>query len=80
MSVVALPIPPHHRSVDDVLATAKRLDLGNIVVLSEMEDGSMVFLHGPDLRTPEVLWLLECGKRLLMTDYVLSEHRPKEIG
>ena len=80
MAVVALPPPPHCRSVDDALAVAKHMDLPNIVILSELDDGAMLVLHAVDLTAAQLLWTLECGKRLLMSDFKLVRGAPKDIA
>ncbi len=79
MTVVALPIPAYHRSVKDALATAGRSDFDNVLILSET-DGGMVMLHATDLTAAQILWMLECGKKLLMPDYEFARRPPKEIA
>lgn len=62
-----LRIPPRHRSVADALGTAGKLNLTNIVILSETEAGLVLISAGTDelLTAAQVLWLLESGKNLL---------------
>ncbi len=59
-----LRIPTSFRSVDAVLETARKLDLSNVMVLSEREDGSLVFLE-TDMTLAEANWLLDRMKFLL---------------
>lgn len=62
--VVFLGVPKVLRNVGDVLATAGRLDLPNAVVLSEREDGSLVFLT-TEMSVADANWLLDRFKYLL---------------
>lgn len=61
-----LRVPTHFRSVDDVLACAAKIDLPNVLVLSERADGSLVFLDN-DLTLAQANWLLDRMKALLIT-------------
>lgn len=69
-----LRIPTTFHSVDDVLETAKKLKLPNVVLLSEMSDGRLVFLDS-GLNFAEANWLLDRMKTLLL---VPSAHRMTE--
>jgi hypothetical protein len=53
-----LRVPRTIRSVDDVLETAKKLNLPNVLVLSEREDGSVVFLE-TEMTPASANWLLD---------------------
>ncbi len=61
-----LRIPVTFRSVDDVLETGKKLDLSNVVLLSEREDGTMVFLCNEGMSAAQVNWVLDRIKALLI--------------
>ncbi len=60
-----LRIPQTFRTVDDVLATAKHLDLPNVLVLSELEDGRLVFLE-TEMSIANANYLLDKMKALLI--------------
>jgi hypothetical protein len=61
-----LRIPRTLHTVDEVLGVAKQMNLGNIVILSEREDGTLVFLTAPADRTlSQANWMLDRMKRLL---------------
>jgi hypothetical protein len=61
-----LRVPHHFHSVADVLGAAAKMDLPNVLVLSEREDGSLVFLDN-GLTCGEANWLLDRMKALLIT-------------
>jgi hypothetical protein len=64
-----LRIPSTFHTVNEVLATAKQLDLPNVIVLSELEDGKLVFLK-TTMSVASTNWLLDRMKTLLlMPDY-----------
>lgn len=60
-----LRVPTSFHSVDDVLETAKKLDLSNVLVLSEREDGSIVFLDN-EMTMAQANWVLDRVKALLV--------------
>ena len=60
-----LRIPRTFHTVDEVLATAKQLDLPNVLVLSELEDGKLVFLE-TTMSVSAANWLLDRMKALLL--------------
>jgi hypothetical protein len=60
-----LRIPETFRSVEEVLATAAKLDLPNVLVLSELENGNLVFLE-TDMTVAQANWLLDRMKALLL--------------
>ena len=60
-----LRVPQTFHTVEDVLGTAERMDLPNVLVLSEQENGSLVFL-GTEMSLANTLWLLERMKMLLL--------------
>lgn len=60
-----LRIPQVFHSIEGVLETAKHLDLPNILVLSEREDGTIVFLHN-EMTAAELNWLIDRAKALLV--------------
>jgi hypothetical protein len=60
-----LRIPRKFNSVEDVLETARKLDLPNVLLLSEKEDGSLVFLE-TEMTLASTNWLLDRMKMLLL--------------
>lgn len=60
-----LRIPQKLRTVNDVLGVAFHLSLTNIIILSQMEDGNLVFLDN-DLTEAQANWLLDKIKTLLL--------------
>jgi hypothetical protein len=60
-----LRVPKRFGSVDEVLNTALQMDLPNVLVLSEMEDGSLVFLE-TEMSFASTNWLLDRMKMLLL--------------
>lgn len=60
-----LRIPEHFHSVDDMLGAAAQLELTNALLISEREDGSLVFLD-TDLNLAQANWLLDRMKLLLV--------------
>jgi hypothetical protein len=62
MSVTALPIPPHHRSVEDVLATAARAGFEKIVIMGETA-GDFLVLNN-DLTAAELVYFAEKAKNI----------------
>lgn len=63
---VLLRVPNHFQSVAEVLGCAAKMDLPNVLVLSERADGSLVFLDN-DLTLAQANWLLDRMKALLIT-------------
>ena len=61
-----LRVPEHFQTVEDVLACAGKLDLLNILVLSEREDGSLVFLDN-GLTLAQANWLADRLKILMLS-------------
>jgi hypothetical protein len=62
-----LRIPTHFRSVDDVLGCAAKLNLPNILVLSELENGDFVVLDD-GLSLSAANWLVDRFKQLMLSD------------
>lgn len=60
-----LRIPHKLRSVNDVLGVAFHLNLQNIMVLSQRENGDLVFLD-TDMTEAQANWLLDKIKTLLL--------------
>jgi hypothetical protein len=69
-----LRVPQHFQSVEAVLETAKKMNLPNVLVISEREDGSLVFLE-TDMTVAEANWLLD---RLKMVLLVPNSHERTE--
>lgn len=61
-----LRVPHHLNSVADVLATAARMDLPNVVVLSMLENGNVVFLTPDGQTIADLNWLLDRMKAILL--------------
>lgn len=64
--VKLLRIPEKFQTVETVLETAKKMDLPNVLVLSELPDGHLVFLDG-GITMAEANWLLDRLKFLLLS-------------
>ena len=60
-----LRVPERFQSVDAVLEVAKKLDLPNILIISELENGNLVFLE-TDMSIASANWLLDRLKFLLL--------------
>lgn len=65
--VQLLRIPGRHHSVEGALNTALKLELGNVLIISEAEDGDIIFLSAVDLSAAEINWLLDRAKALQVT-------------
>ena len=64
-----LHIPRTLHTVDEALGVAKQLGLDNIVILSERDDGGLIFLCAPgDMTMAQNNWLLDRMKQLLLRD------------
>ena len=72
--VTLLRVPRQFHSVVDVLAVAQRMDLPNVLVLSELADGKLVFLDS-GLNMGECNWLLDRLKALMV-----APHQPMRGG
>ena len=72
-----LRVPQHFQSVSEVLACAEKMDLPNVLVLSEREDGSIVFLDS-GMNFAQTNWLLDRMKMMLLGPgtYELKAPRP----
>lgn len=60
-----LRVPTQFHSVDDVLGAAAKMNLPNVLVLSELEDGKIVFLS-TEMTLASTNWLLDRLKMLLV--------------
>ena len=60
-----LRIPQKFRTVNDVLGVAFHLNLTNVIVLSQRENGDLVFLD-TDMTEAQANWLLDKIKTLLL--------------
>ena len=72
-----LRIPQHFNSVEEVLSVAARLNLTNILVLSEREDGALVFLDD-GLSLAQANWLADRMKHLMLDPSDLRLKEPRE--
>jgi hypothetical protein len=70
-----LRIPHTFHTVEEVLETAKHLNLPNVLVLSELEDGKLVFLE-TTMSVANANWLLDRMKALLVTPSVFERKEP----
>lgn len=70
-----LRIPQTFHTVDEVLATAKQLDLPNVLVLSELDNGNLVFLETTML-VSSANWLLDRMKMLLLAPSSFERKKP----
>ncbi len=70
-----LRIPRTFHTVEEVLETAKQLDLPNVLVLSELEDGSLVFLE-TTMDLAHANWLLDRMKMLLLMPESFQKKKP----
>lgn len=61
-----LRVPKSFRSIDEILATASKMNLTNIVILSQREDGSVVFLHDDAMTVAATNWLLDNAKHHIL--------------
>lgn len=61
-----LTVPKRFNTVNDVLECAKKLDLGNVIVLSENEDGSVVLLTSNEVTVSGANWLIDRAKMVLL--------------
>lgn len=61
-----LRVPQHFHSVGDVLACADRMKLPNVLVLSQLDNGNVVFLDS-GLTFAETNWVLDTMKIMLLT-------------
>jgi hypothetical protein len=60
-----LRVPTRFQSVDEVLGAARQMNLPNVLLLSELEDGKIVFLE-TDMTLASTNWLLDRMKMLLL--------------
>lgn len=60
-----LRIPETFRTVDAVLGVAEQLNLTNVLVLSERENGDLVFLDS-NMTMAQANWLIDRFKTLLV--------------
>lgn len=61
-----LRIPQHFHTVADVLGTAEKLNLPNILVLSELENGNLVILDD-GLSLAQANWIVDRFKQLMLS-------------
>ena len=60
-----LRVPEHFHSVADVLGAATKMNLPNVLVLSELPDGSLVFLDD-GMTMAQANWLIDRIKALML--------------
>ena len=63
-----LRVPVRFASVEEVLKTAAQMDLPNVLVLSQRENGNLVFLDSPGLTCAEANWLVDLAKKIILGD------------
>lgn len=61
-----LPAKAGSPSVDQVLDMVRDQKLDHFVLLSELEDGTLVFFSAGDMELAQTNWLLDRTKRLLV--------------
>ncbi len=61
-----LRVPQHFKTIDEVLGCAAKLNLSNILVLSERKDGALVFLDN-GLNLAQANWLCDRLKALMLS-------------
>ena len=61
-----LRIPERSRSIEELLGVAAKLDLDNVLLLSQRQDGGLVFLEYPSMTVAEANWLADRFKTLLL--------------
>lgn len=60
-----LRVPSHFHSLEEMLGAARQLNLPNALLVSELEDGRIVFLD-TDLTVAQANWLLDRMKQILL--------------
>ena len=70
-----LRIPQTFHTVEEVLSTAAHLDLPNVLVLSELENGDLVFLE-TEMSVASANWLLDRMKKLLQSPEAFERKTP----
>ena len=63
-----LRVPVRFESVEHVLKTAAQMELTNILILSQRENGNLVFLDSPGLTCAEANWMVDQAKRIILGD------------
>ena len=71
-----LRIPQHFQTVDEVLGCASQLKLPNILVLSEREDGAIIYLDN-GLTMAEANWLMDRMKAIMLASRTYAEPQPR---
>ena len=61
-----LRIPDQLRTVTQALNCADKLDLTNVLILSQRENGSIVFLTDHEMTMANANWLLDNAKQLIL--------------
>lgn len=61
-----LRIPSSFRSVEEALSCALKLQLSNILILSELENGNLVLLSTKDMTLSQTKWICDKAKSVLM--------------
>lgn len=60
-----LKVPNKFHSVEDVLGAALRMDLPNVLLISELEDGTITFLS-TEMGLANANWLIDRLKTILL--------------
>lgn len=61
-----LRVPERFESIEAVFACALKMNLTNVLVLSQRENGNIVFLESPGLTACEANWLIDQAKRIFL--------------
>lgn len=58
-------IPKKLHTVEDVLGQAMQMNLPNIFIISELENGDLIILNTTDFTLAEANWLCDRAKKVL---------------
>lgn len=78
-AVPLLRIPAKFNSVDEVLGAAQKMELPNVIVISELGDGNVVFLS-TDMTAASTNWLLDRLKILMLIPNSYERVGPRKSG
>lgn len=72
-----LQIPSRIHTVADLLAVAGKLGLTNAMVLSQREDGSIVFMTTAPMTLAEANWLADSAKNIIWEGVSANRRGPR---
>ena len=70
-----LRVPQRFETVEQVLACAAKMNLTNVLVLSQRDNGNIVFLDSPELTLAQANWLVDQAKAI-----ILGPDKPQWLG